>query len=307
MSHRYRGLGLLLAFVTGGGVAVQSRINGELGTRLQNGAFAALISFGGGLILLTLALLVRPRLRRRLRDVVAAVRTQQLRGWQLLGGCSGAFFVICQGITVTTVGVATFTVAVVGGQLLSSLWVDRAGLGPAGRTPVTRNRALGAAIAVLAVALASSNGLTGGLEAVVFAVLPALAGIGMAWQQAMNGRVGVVGGPVVAAVVNFTVGTIALVLVCGVLVLARGLPPALPPEPWLYVGGAIGIAFIATAAVVVRWVGVLLLGLSATAGQLSTAIIADLVVPTGGGLSVPEVIGVALTLVGVVVAAARFR
>jgi bacterial/archaeal transporter family-2 protein len=298
-----RSLGLLLAFGTGCAVAAQSRINGELGTRVQNGAVAALISFGTGLVLLGLALLSNRGLRRRLAEVAGALRDQRLRPWQLLGGCAGAFFVVCQGVTVTTVGVATFTVAVVSGQLLSSLWVDRVGLGPAGVTPVTRNRAVGAMIAVLAVLLSAGNGLAGGWQAILFAVLPAAAGIGMAWQQAMNGRVGVVGGPVVAASVNFTVGTTALILVTSASVLVRGLPPGLPSEPWLYLGGAIGVLFIATAAVVVRWIGVLLLGLAATAGQLSGALLLDLLVPTGGGLSVPEVAGAALTLVGVGIAA----
>lgn len=298
-----RVLGLSLAFVTGMLVAVQSRINGALGTRLQNGLVAALISFGTGLILLALLLLANRKIRARLREVRTAVADRRLVWWQLLGGVSGAFLVTAQGVAVTTIGVATFTVAVVGGQLLSSLWVDRIGLGPAGRAMITRGRALGAAIALVAVVIASADGLGGGVGTYVLALLPAIAGFGMAWQQAVNGRVGVVGGPIVAASINFGVGTIALIVAAGISLLVRGLPAALPTDPWLYLGGAIGVVFISTAAVIVRWVGVLLLGLTAIAGQLVGAVLVELIVPTGAGLSVIDVVGCALTLVGVAVAA----
>lgn len=302
-----RAFGLTLAFVTGMLVATQSRINGELGSRLGNGVVAALISFGTGLILLGLVMLVNRKLRARMRDVWAALRAHRLAPWQLMGGFSGAFLVVSQGVTVTAIGVASFTVAVVGGQLLSGLWVDRIGLGPAGKAPITRNRAIGAVVVVFAVVLASAGGLSGAGASILFVLLPALAGIGLAWQQAVNGRVAVIGGPIVAATVNFLAGTAALLLVCLVVVLARGLPTALPTQPWLYVGGAIGVVFIATAAVVVRWVGVLLLGLASIAGQLAGAVLLDVVVPTGGGLTVLQIVGCALTLVGVGIAAVRLR
>lgn len=295
--------GLLLALASGLLIAIQSRINGALGTRLHNGIAAALISFCTGLIVLAVILLASRQVRVGLRAVRAAVGDRRLVWWQLLGGVSGAFLVTAQGIAVTTIGVATFTVAVVGGQLISSLWVDRIGLGPAGRAMVTRGRALGAGIALVAVVIASADGLGGGVQTYVLALLPAIAGFGMAWQQAVNGRVGVVGGPVVAASINFGVGTVALVVAVGVSVIIRGLPSALPSEPWLYLGGVLGVIFIAMAAVVVRWVGVLLLGLTAIAGQLIGAVLVELVVPTGAGLTAIDLVGCALTLVGVAVAA----
>lgn len=41
--------------------------------------------------------------------------------------------VISQGLTLGTIGVAVFTVGLVAGQTMSSLAVDRAGIGPGGR------------------------------------------------------------------------------------------------------------------------------------------------------------------------------
>ncbi|WP_230207769.1 DMT family transporter [Microlunatus sp. Gsoil 973] len=189
---RRRVFGLILAFVAGGLVAVQARVNGALGTTLGNGIVAALISFSTGLVLLGVVALCNASVRRRFSGLRAALSDRRLAWWQLLGGFSGAFLVLSQGVTVTVIGLATFTVAAVGGQLISSLLVDRAGLGPAGKAPVTLNRAVGAGIALIAVLVASANGITGGLPVYALALLPALAGFGTAWQQAVNGRVGVV-------------------------------------------------------------------------------------------------------------------
>ncbi|ERK73587.1 hypothetical protein N136_00043, partial [Leifsonia aquatica ATCC 14665] len=62
-------LALLIAMVCGAGVALQSRINGELGRRLDDGFTAAAISFGSGLVILLAALAIAPAGRRGLRRV----------------------------------------------------------------------------------------------------------------------------------------------------------------------------------------------------------------------------------------------
>jgi bacterial/archaeal transporter family-2 protein len=51
--------------------------------------------------------------------------------------------------------------------------------------------------------------------------------------------------------------------------------------------------------------GVLLLGLASVAGQLIGAVALDLTVPTGGGLTTASVLGTAITMVAVGVAAIR--
>ncbi|WP_084520321.1 DMT family transporter [Nocardia mexicana] len=312
-----RELGVGCGLCIGAGVAVQGRVNGALGERLQDGIAAAVISFGSGLVVLGVAFVLSGRLRAGVRAVWRAVASGGLRWWQLLGGLCGAFFVACQGLTVAVIGVTAFTVAVVAGQLTSSLVVDRLGLGPSGRTPVTLLRTASAALALAAVGISAVGGsgaehtasaagdLLGGVPAAVLIVLPAVSGIGLAWQQAMNGQIGVVGGPYSATLVNFATGVAGL-LVVESLVLARiGWPDRFPTEPWLYLGGVIGVFFIALAVAVVRWIGVLLLGLTSVAGQLLAALVLDIVLPTGSGLSFAAVVGCLLTLVAVVAAARR--
>ncbi|WP_309138661.1 DMT family transporter [Nocardia cyriacigeorgica] len=306
-------LGLGLGMSIGAGVAVQARINGALGERLHDGIAAAVVSFGTGLLVLAVAFACSQRLRSGLGDVRRAVAAGELRPWQLLGGLCGAAFVASQGLTIAALGVTAFTVAVVAGQLLSSLVVDRLGLAPNGRTPVTARRIGAAGLGVFAVALAGlgSAQVNGALSAptaladvphAVLILVPALAGIGLAWQQAVNGRVGAVGGPFPATGINFAVGLVGLFAVEAVVVAGAGLPTEFPTEPWLYLGGAIGVVFIALAVLVVRWIGVLLLGLTSVAGQLLASIALDVAIPTGAGLSMTAVAGCALTLVAVLLA-----
>ncbi|WP_018810737.1 DMT family transporter [Salinispora pacifica] len=300
-------VGVVLATIAGVAVAVQSRVNGELGVRLADGVAAAVISFGLGLLVLLVLVPATPGGRRGLAALRAALTAGRLRPWQCLGGLCGAFLVATQGLTVGTLGVAVFTVAVVAGQSASSLLVDRAGIGPSGRQPVTGRRLFGAALTVLAVGLAVGGRLNDP-TALALAVLPLLAGIAVAWQQAVNGLVGrAAGSPLTATLVNFTVGLVALLAVFAVDIAVRGLPAGSPPaEPWLYLGGPIGITFIAIAAAVVEFTGVLLLGLATIAGQVVGAVLLDVLLPTAASRpDATTLLGAALTLVAVLIAARR--
>ncbi|MEI8409954.1 MULTISPECIES: DMT family transporter [unclassified Kribbella] len=311
--RQYQLVGLSAAFGIGMLVAIQSRLNGELGHVLADGVAAALISFGTGLMVLLIGTALVPQIRRSLGNVWRAIRTPMrgyggLRWWQCLGGLSGAFLVATQSVTVSVIGVAVFTVAVVAGQAVSSLVVDRLGFGPAGPQPYTTLRVVGAVMALAAVVLAVSSQLShpGGL---LLAVLPALGGIGTAVQQAINGRVARTAsqdayGAVAAGVVNFLVGFGALLVVFLADFTMRGASHHLPSEPWLYLGGSCGVVFICAAAAVVRVVGVFVLGLGTIAGQLIASLFIDLFVPAADkAVTFPVVAGTVLALLAVVVAA----
>jgi transporter family-2 protein len=315
-AHQHQILGLSAAFIIGVLLAIQSRLNGELGSRLGDGLMAALISFGSGLIILLVVAGPVPRVRRALGRVWHAIRLPSgsaggrsgLRWWQCIGGIAGAFLVTTQSITVAVVGVAVFSVAMVAGQAVSSLVVDRLGFGPAGPQHYTPLRLVGACVALVAVVLAVSDRLNHP-SGLALAVLPALAGIGTAVQQAINGRVARTASPdvygaVTAALINFLVGTTVLVVAFLIDLAVRGTPHALPTEPWLYVGGACGIGFISLAAVVVRVVGVFVLGLGTIAGQLIASLVIDVFVPAAANpVTFTVVAGALLALVAVSVAA----
>jgi transporter family-2 protein len=299
----------LTALVVGALTALQSRINGELADITESGLQAALVSFGSGWILLSIALLAAPGVRRGLADVVAALRNGVLRWWQVLGGLLGGFFVAVQSATVPLLGVAVFTVAVVAGQVSNSIVVDRIGLGPAGRQGITPTRVIAAVLALAAVVVAVSDRFDGAVEGSLLAVFAALvAGLAIAVQQAINGRVGATArNPWTAAWVNFTLGTAMLGTALGI---AWGLtefdPGAMPRGPWwVYLGGTIGVLFIAAAAWVVQRLGVLLFALLTISGQLIGALLLDWLAPAAGVyVHLTLVIGVLLAGVAVAVGSA---
>lgn len=299
-----RAAGVLLAIVVGLGLAAQSRVNGALAAALGDSMLAAVVSFGGGLVLLLTALAVSRRMRNGLGGVRAALRSGRLRPWQCLGGLGGAMFVLGQSLAVGVLGVALFTVGVVAGQTVSGLVVDRAGLGPSGREAPSVPRLLGAVLAVVGAGWASA-GAVGDVDgaSMLLLALPLVAGAAMAVQQAVNGHVGVVAAsPFTASLVNFTVGTTALALGWLVALLVRGGPTGAPENPLLYLGGLIGIFVIALAAYIVKLTGVLLFGLAMISGQLLGSMLLDAVVPVAGKhLSLATVIGCVIALVAVTV------
>ncbi|GAA0599876.1 DMT family transporter [Kribbella sandramycini] len=311
-TRRQQIIGLSAAFGIGMLVAVQSRLNGGLGELLGDGIPAALISFGSGFLILLVATALVPPIRRSLGNVWAAIRDPQnrsnLRWWQCIGGLCGAWLVATQAITVHVIGVAVFTVAVVAGQAVSSLVVDRLGFGPAGRQEFTTLRIVGAAVALIAVVLAVSDQLSHP-NGLLLAILPALGGLATAVQQAINGRVartaaGNAYGAVAAGVINFFVGVTALLVVFLIDLILRGAPNPLPTNPWLYLGGACGVIFISAAAAVVRVVGVFVLGLGTIAGQLIASLLVDLFAPAADKpITLPVLAGTTLALIAVVVAA----
>lgn len=304
-------LAILIATLCGALLAVQSRINGELGRRLDDGYTAAAISFGSGLVILLIVLCFwKPgrtglgRLARALRPDADGVR--EVRPWMLLGGVAGAFFVASQGLTAAVLGVALFTVAIVAGQTVSGMVLDRIGLAPGGHRPLTADRLIGSAMALAAVTWAVSAQL-GGEVPLWMLIMPFIAGVLAAWQQAVNGRVRAAAGSAqTATLLNFLVGSAVLIAIALVRNTVVGWPAEFPPEAWLYIGGAIGCLLIAVQTVLVKVTGVLLLGLATVSGQLVAALLLDLFTP-GQAVAFSTVAGTLVALVAVVVASGWLR
>jgi transporter family-2 protein len=292
-----------LGVVCGAGVATQSRINGQLGSLIHDGFAAAVISFGSGLIIVLIALIFMPKGRRGVVRLATAVRQRDIPFWHVLGGAGGAFLVLSQGLVAATLGVALFSVGIVAGQTIGGTVVDRRGLGSMAPRPLTVQRILGSVLALLAVVLAASSQVSTSVP-VWMLVLPFLAGLLQSLQQAVNGQVRAVSESVATAtLVNFIVGTTVLVIAFVIHSTLLGWPTRLPTAPWLYIGGAIGVIFIAVSAAIVRSIGVLLLSLATIAGQLVTSLLLDVLAPTSReGVTLTTILGTTLTLVAVVIA-----
>lgn len=282
-------------------VALQTRINGELGQELEDGVLAALISFGSGWLLIAAFVLVVPRARLGLRLVWGQIRTKRIPPWMLLGGVGGAFLVMTQGLSAGVIGVALFTVSVAAGQTLGALLIDTRGLIGMSKTPLRPIRVAGAALALIGAGLASGAVL----NPVSFQpalLLPLASGFAIGWQQAINGQVRLIAESAIAATfINFTAGTLALGLAKLATVPSIGWPEALPANPWLYLGGAIGVGFIAIQAITVTRIGVLVLAISLVSGQLLGSLLVDWLYPLAAvEFTLLKIAGVIATLFGAV-------
>ncbi|MFU8946210.1 DMT family transporter [Mycetocola zhadangensis] len=298
---------LLLAALCGAGIAVQTRINGALGVALHDGFTAGVISFGSGFLILLIVMALVPKGRQGFGAVVSGLRDGSMPVWGVLGGVAGAFFVLSQGVTGAVIGVALFSVALVAGQTISGLMLDRRGFGSQAHVGFTWPRLTGAALTVVAVAISMSSQLRGEFPAWML-LMPLVAGFGSGWQSAVNGRVRArAGSALTATFLNFLVGTAALVVVAVIRNAFAGWPTSLPAEPLLYLGGAIGCVFIGVNAFLVGHTGVLVLGLGTVTGQLFTSLAIDAFAPGHTPLAVTTVVGALLALVAVAIATLRVR
>lgn len=270
MSLRHHtALPLVAAVVSGALVAVQQRINGDLGTSLHDPLLAAVVSFGTGLVVVAALLLVR----RSSRQALAKLR--DLPWWTRVGGLGGATLVAVGATAAPEIGIALLTVGLVAGSTVGGLAVDRAGFGPGGHRPITTPRLAGAGLCLVAIGISAVEGLRAASP--VLLALVVLAGGLISVQQALNGRLRHATDATVATFVNFLVGSTALLAALLVKEVFSGVhADTWPTQWWLYLGGPIGATFVAVASIVVRSLGVLRLGLAITAGQLLGGILMDL-------------------------------
>ena len=270
----------LAAAGAGSLTAVQSRANGSLGTILDSGLHASVVSFAVGLTVLTLVGLAVRRIRLGMVRLLAALRSGAMPWWWAMGGVFGALFIFSQSFAVGTIGVALFAVALVSGQNLASLIVDAVGLGPRGRQPVSVVRMASSMIGIVAVGIAVSGRVREDSVSVRRGALRRRrhrrchsAGDQRAINSDFSRTDGCRLGELRCRQFHLTFALLMIIAIG-----ARALE-ALPAGPWwLYLGGVIGATFIATTAWVVGKVGVLAISLLVTAGQLTGALVLDVVI-----------------------------
>ena len=210
-----------LALLAGAAMPLQGRVNSALRLELGSPAHAALVSFSSGLAVMLLVWLLLPSGRRSVARIPAAVRDGHVRWWQMLAGMIGAVFVFSQALTIPVIGVAVFTVAVVTGQMLGGMTLDRLGWTPAGVQRITPRRLGGAVLAFVAVVTVvwpslRSAGSPGAW--LLLALVPLVAGMATSGQQVLNGQqTAHYGNPIPATLLNFAAGTALLAGATGVV------------------------------------------------------------------------------------------
>ncbi|MCX6416547.1 MAG: DMT family transporter [Actinobacteria bacterium] len=302
---------IVITFIASIIITAQSSINSELNTYTENPLITALINFTTGLIVLSVMMIFSSPIRQGFISIPRLVREGRLKRWQLFGGLSGAFFVASQSSLVQVIGVAIFTVAAVAGQTSAALLVDKAGIGPAGKQPVTLMR-IGAAILGIVGVLVSVLGQDSTGQFAFGAVLISFAaGALVSTQPALNGQIANhTGQPAAATMVNFIVGFITLVVVYAVAHQVNPQSFNVPPMPWenpvIWLGGPFGVLFVLTASFMAKTLGVFLFTLTSVVGQLSGAILMDVLFPTAStNITWQLLLGISITGAAVVLASGK--
>ncbi|MFJ4849622.1 MULTISPECIES: LysE family transporter [unclassified Streptomyces] len=299
---------LLAALAVGMLLPAQGRITGALGVRLKDGPQAALLASIAGLLLVAVIALAAPSTRRCVARIPDAVRRRAaFPRWALLAGVPAAYFIFTQGVVAGVTGIALFTIAFVAGQTLGGIGVDLWGIGPAGRRHITWPRATGSVVIVAAVVLSVAPGGTGtgSTGTMLLLLLPFTAGLANGVQTVMNGlQTAHYGNFVPATLINFIVGVLVLAIPVTVRSIADGGWSTPPADPWLYLGGPLGVLIVGQSAYLAKHLGVLLTSLGLIAGQLLGALAIDLIWPASltSGFPWQELVGTLLGVTGVALA-----
>jgi transporter family-2 protein len=295
----------LLAALSGILISLQARANGELSLRLNNGLQAAFISFSSGLLIIAIISVFNPKIKNGARRLRAAVKAKEIAPWTLFAGALGGAFVAVQTQIVPLIGVAIYSVASIAGQGATSLIVDRIGLTGGGKKPISPRRIAAAVVTVLAVLVSVLDRIDARNLSLIAVALAGLAGAIVGVQRAMNGLINEHSGQsFTTSLLNFIMGSsvLGVALLIGVAI-GKVEFVALPAGPWwIYMGGTIGVIYIAFTSTIVQHLGVLTFTLFSTGGQLIGALLIDIYSPTKGvSVSAYLVSGIVMTFLGVLV------
>jgi bacterial/archaeal transporter family-2 protein len=295
----------LLAALSGILISFQARANGELSLRLDNGLQAAFISFSSGLLLIAVISIFNPSIKNGARKLRAAVAAKEIAPWTLFAGALGGAFVAVQTQIVPLIGVAIYSVASIAGQSATSLLVDRIGFTGGGKKPISPRRIAAAVVTVLAVLVSVLDRIDARNLSLIAVALAGLAGAIVGVQRALNGLINEHSGQsFTTSLLNFIMGSSALgIALLFAVAIGKVEFVALPAGPWwIYMGGTIGVIYIAFTSTIVQHLGVLTFTLFSTGGQLIGALFIDIYSPTEGvSVSAYLVSGIVMTFLGVLV------
>ena len=273
---------------------MQSAVNGQLGKFLGDGNACAVISFASGLVVMFFIIIARKQTREQFASIPNLIKTRKIPLWNWFAGLCGAMVVFSEGASASQLGVATFQTALISALILSGLLCDRFGIGVKEKKPFTLQRVTGAILAIIAT---------------VFVVIPQWSSphllILAGWQPAGNSAVGEATGSMLVSITwNFIVGFTVLATALVIRMALGYVSFDLPTDWWMYLGGPLGLTSIALMALLVRGIGLLLLGVASTAGQLLGSVLIDLAIPAlGNTVYLVTIIGTLFALAGAIVTA----
>lgn len=295
-------LSLVLAAIGGLTMAVQSPTNAELSRHIGNYQ-ASVVSFGGGTLLLLIAILIDGN--GTLSNIGEA------SWWQYLGGVYGAFIVLMVTFGAPVLGIALTLTFNMLGQMVMGMTIDQFGLFLVEASPVSFIRIIGCLAVGLGIVLVYIGKIKQGgkndnksAKAPIIAFLCFLSGMGSAVQSPTNVALATHIGKVDASFISFLGGFIVLLIAC--LIVNKGKFQTMRGvgiKPWMVIGGSYGVVLVVFNIIATPYLGVALVVAAAMFGQLGGAIVVD----ACGLLKSPKIkmnawryLGVAAIAIGVI-------
>ncbi|MEY3972066.1 MAG: hypothetical protein RLY84_459, partial [Actinomycetota bacterium] len=255
------------------------------------------------LLIISVATLASSKNRAALSFTVAKFKDSSIPLWLSVAGMLGGIYVIMQGVVAGLIGVALFSIGVVAGSALSALLLDGNGLLGLTKRKIGLTRLAGTVLALSGLVVASD---LANYSFSPLILLPFAAGVGIGFQQAMNGLFGKLAqSAIVPTFFNFIAGT-AFIALALVIVEGFSFPASWPSNPLLYLGGVVGVIFIFMQVIVLPKIGALSMGIAMLVGQLSGSVLLDLLVPIADrAVTISTLLGIMLAMLGAALVARR--
>jgi transporter family-2 protein len=142
---------ILFAAAAGACISVQSAANGSLRLHLDDARWATFFSICGTIATAVLMMLIlRP-------NMPSSAQFRSAPWWNWIGGPLGATIVFSGAFLTPKLGAASFIAAVVGGQILSSIFLDHFALMNLPHHPISLSRLIGAVLVFTGVLLVTRN------------------------------------------------------------------------------------------------------------------------------------------------------
>ena len=276
-------MSIILGFLAGVGLPIQTSVNTRLRKKEGSPNNASLVSFVVALLFLSALLLITGQ---GLHIPLAQLLNEP--AWIWSGGICGLVFLTGNILLFSKLGGVQTVVLPVLGQILMGLIIDNFGLFYSQKTPLSVFRIAGAVMVILGVVLVSmakenktaSEKLQKSESTTlwIWRAFGIFAGMLSATQIAVNGYLGkVVGSPIKASAISFTVGIIFLAIICIVLHFKNGKSESFKNESaknpwWMWIGGILGGLYILANVYLSRIVGtgmtVIILLIGSTTGGI---------------------------------------
>ena len=279
-------MSIILGFLAGVGLPIQTSVNTRLRKKVGSPYNASLVSFVVALLFLSALLLITGQ---GLHIPLAQLLNEP--AWIWIGGICGLVFLTGNILLFSKLGGVQTVVLPVLGQILMGLIIDNFGLFYSQKTPLSVFRIAGAVMVILGVVLVSmakenktaSEKLQKSESTTlwIWRAFGIFAGMLSATQIAVNGYLGkVVGSPIKASAISFTVGIIFLAIICIVLHFKNGKSESFKNESaknpwWMWIGGILGGLYILANVYLSRIVGTGMIVIILLIGSTTGGILVD--------------------------------